>query len=129
METSRVPHCQKVQIDIQCWNDDVQYAWCHTIWVIPHGTTANIATYQKSLKWMRGAVHCKQPDMISKEALLLHDNAWPYTAASMKQLMDMWRWDFLHYPLFRLASSDQFKDLRMPLDEGVKEDIRTWLSQ
>jgi hypothetical protein len=41
----------------------------------PSGSTVNAAAYQEAQKRLKEAIWCKRPRLLTKQVLLLHDNA------------------------------------------------------
>jgi len=49
--------------------------------VLPQGTIINCAVYCETPKKLKGTIQNKRRGMLSANFLLLHDNAWPHSAA------------------------------------------------
>jgi len=57
---------------------------------LPQGTTINSAVYCETLKKLRHAIQNKRRGMLSATILLLHDNAWPHSAAQTHLSGNKW---------------------------------------
>ena len=60
---------------------------------LPQGTTINSAVYCETLKKLRRAVQNKRSGMLNATILLLHDNAWPRSAAQARDLITSFKWE------------------------------------
>ena len=74
---------------------DVQgVIFCH---FVPHGEIVNAQYYVAYLKnHLRRTVRRKWPQL--QDAIILHDNATPYKAICVKDLLRRWRWEVLEHP-------------------------------
>ena len=78
--------------------------------------------------------------MLTKEIVLLHDNARPHTAGQTRNLLDSFGWEVLDHPQYSpdLAPSDYhpFLHLKQHLsgkryndDDDVKTEVNSWLAE
>ena len=65
---------------------------------LPQGTTINPAVYCETLKKLRCANQNKRHGMLSATILLLHDNAWPHSAAQTQDLVTSFKWEQMDHP-------------------------------
>ncbi|KAJ4427620.1 hypothetical protein ANN_25268 [Periplaneta americana] len=107
---------------------------------MPKGTTINANRYCETLRKLRRAIQNKRRGMLSRGAVLLHDNARPHTAASTRELLDQFCWEIFDHPPYSpdLAPSDfhlftKLKDFlggtRFGSDEELKKTVNTWLNE
>ncbi|KAJ4433931.1 hypothetical protein ANN_16250 [Periplaneta americana] len=107
---------------------------------MPKGTTINANRYCETLRKLRRAIQNKRRGMLSREVVLLHDNARPHTAASTRELLDQFDWEIFDHPPYSpdLAPSDfhlftKLKDFlggtRFGSDEELKKTVNTWLNE
>jgi len=105
-----------------------------------HGTTVTSATYCDMLqREMKPAIRSKRRGKLSKEILLLHDNARPHTAAHTLETLKQLKWKAMEHPAYSLdlAPSDfhLFRPLKEALsgrrfscdDDNVKAAMHQWL--
>ena len=74
-----------------------------------HGTTVTSAMYCDMLqRELKPAIHSKRRGKLSKEILLLHDNARPHTAAHTLKSLKQLKWEAMEHPPYSpdLALSD-----------------------
>ena len=74
----------------------------------PHGETVNAVSYCTTVRELLQVVHRKRSGLLTKRAILLHDNARPHTARVMEKLLRTFRLDRLKHSLYSpdLAPSD-----------------------
>ena len=103
------------------------------------GTTVTSATYCDMLqRKLRPAIRSKRRGKLSKEILLLHNNARPQTAAHTFETLKQLKWEAMEHPAYSLdlAPSDfhLFGPLKEALrgrrfscdDDDVKEVVHQW---
>jgi len=106
---------------------------------LPQGTTINSALYCKTLKKLRHAIQNKRRGMLSATILLLHNNAWPHSAAQTQDLITTFKWEQMDHPQYSpdLAQSDYhlFLHLRKFLggkqfdnEDDLKDAVQKWLT-
>jgi histone-lysine N-methyltransferase SETMAR len=94
--------------------------------------------YCKTLKELCGAIQYKKHGLLTSNVVLLHDNAYPHTAARTPALLERFNWElFDHRPYSPdLAPSDYqlFSYLKNWLgsqhfnnNEELMEGVTTWL--
>ena len=103
------------------------------------GTTVTSATYCDLLqRELKPAIRSKRKGKLSKEILLLHDNARPHTAAHTLETLKQLKWESMEHPAYSpdLAPSDfhLFRPLKNALqgrrfscDYDVKAAVHQWL--
>ena len=47
---------------------------------------------------VRQAVHCKQPELLEHDVILLQDNATPHRQCDVENVVQLWDWDVLAHP-------------------------------
>ena len=67
---------------------------------LPQCTKINSAVYCETLKKLRRAFQNKKHRMLSATILLLHDNAWPHSAAQTQDLITSFKWEQMDHPLY-----------------------------
>jgi len=103
------------------------------------GTTVTSATYCDMLqRELKPAIRYKRRGKLSKEILLLHDNARPHTAAHTLETLKQLKWEPMEHPPYSpdLAPSDfHLFDLlkealsgrRISCDDDVEAAVYQWL--
>jgi len=103
------------------------------------GTTVTSATYCDMLqRELKPTIRSKRRGKLSKEILLLHDNARPHTTAHTLETLKQLKWEVMEHPAYSpdLAPSDfhLFRPLknalwgrRFPCDDDVKAAVHQWL--
>jgi len=87
---------------------------------------------------LRPAIRSKRRGKLSKEILLLHDNARPHTAAHTLENLKQLKWEAMELPVYSpdLAPSDfhlfgqlkeAFRGRRFSCDDDVKAAVHQWL--
>ena len=66
------------------------------------GTTINSAVYCEMLKKLRHAIQNERCRMQSATIILLHDNAWPHSAAQTQDLISSFKWEQMDHPHVQL---------------------------
>lgn len=103
-----------------------------------HGTTVNAAAYIKTLVKLRRALRDKRRNINADNVKLLHDNARPHIAASVRRKIERFGWEVLQHPPYSpdLAPSDFhlfgpmkkfLAGQRFATDAEVKSAVRKWL--
>lgn len=69
---------------------------------LSRGDTINSATYCETLKKLHRAIQNKRRGMLSKEIVLLHENARPHTANQTQDLIGSFGWEQLDHPPYSL---------------------------
>lgn len=106
---------------------------------MPTGSTINAVSYCNTLTKLRRAVRDKRPDR-GNEVRLLHDNARPHVANSVREKLQRYQWEILEHPAYSpdLAPSDfhLFGAMKKFLGgqkfdthDDVKSAVRHWLMQ
>jgi len=106
---------------------------------VPQGTTINSAVYCETLKKLRRAIQNKRRGTLSATILLLHNNAWPHSAAQTQDLITSFKWEQMDHPPYSpdLAPSDYhlFLDPKKFLggkrfgdDNDLKDAVQKWLT-
>jgi transposase len=85
-----------------------------------HGATISAQRYEDTLQKLRRAIRLKRPGMISNGIVLLHDNARPHTANSVKNMLQRFIWEVLHHPPY----SPDFSSCDFHIIGDLKRDIR-----
>jgi histone-lysine N-methyltransferase SETMAR len=106
--------------------------------VLPQGSTNNAGVYCDTLKELRRVIQNKRRGMLSRGAVMLHDNALPHTAAATQDLIATFGWEQFDHPLYSpdLAPSDFHVSLHLKTSLGgrrfhydeVKEAVNTWFA-
>ena len=102
------------------------------------GTTVTSTTYCDILqRELKPAIRSKITGKLSKEILLLHDNARPHTAAHTLETLKQLKWEAMEYPYSPdLASSDfhlfallknALRGRRFSCVDDVKAAVHQWL--
>ena len=102
------------------------------------GTTVTSEVYCETLHKLRKLIQNKRQGMLSKGVILLHDNAWPHTAARTNALIKLFNWEIFDHPPYSpdLASSNYhlFSKMKVWLathcfhtNEELMDDVKTWL--
>ena len=75
---------------------------------LPQGSTTNAGVYCDTLKKFRRAIQNKRRGMLSRDVVMIHDNARPHTAASTQNLITTFGWEQFDHPPYSpdLAPSD-----------------------
>ena len=105
---------------------------------LPTGTTVNAITYAKTLTKLRRALRDKRSISDGANVRLLHDNARPHVAGSVRDKIQQFGWEVLQHPPYSpdLAPSDYhlfgpmkkfLGSQRFKSDEEVKSVVRRWL--
>ncbi|PNF38204.1 hypothetical protein B7P43_G13464 [Cryptotermes secundus] len=88
--------------------------WCH------HFETINAQRYEDTLQKLRHAIKSKRPGMLSNGISLLHYNARPHTANSVRNTLQRLGWEVLHHPPY----SPDLSPCDFHIFGGLKRDIR-----
>jgi len=102
--------------------------------------TVTSASYCAILTKLCAAIHRKQPGLLTKEMLLLHDNARPHSANQTTAMLRSFKWEVFQHPPYSpdLALSDLhlFGHLkqhilgeRFPDDDTVERAVCAWFQQ
>ena len=72
------------------------------------GKTINAEKYCEQLEILKDKIHLKRPSLRKNQVVFLQDNARPYTAKKVKELLASFQWDVLKHPPYSLdlAPSD-----------------------
>lgn len=106
--------------------------------ILKPGETVNSNRYTQQLQKLNMLLKQKRPEWIDRhdKVILLHDNARPHVSKSVKELLEMIRWDTLPHPPYSpdMAPSDYF--LFRSMTNGLRdirfnnyEDITNWLEE
>jgi transposase len=108
---------------------------------LPKSTAINAASYSETLTKLRRAIQNKRRGMLTRRVVLLHDNAWPHTAAQTQALITSFGWEQInhthppHSPDLAPSDFHLFLHLKKFLagqrfdnDEDVKRAVQKWLS-
>jgi len=88
------------------------------------GTAVTSATYCHILqRELKPAMHSKRREKLSKEILLLHDNARPHTAAHTLETLKQLRWEAMEHPAYGLDLAPSDFHLFGPLKNGTVKTI------
>ena len=104
---------------------------------LQHGTTVNAQRYSQTLTTLRQAIKSKRPGKLTRGVILLHDNARPHTANTIKGLMQNFKWEVLGHPPYSpdLSPCDYaifgplkkaLRGKRFTSDDDVKQYVRNW---
>ncbi|GFQ72043.1 histone-lysine N-methyltransferase SETMAR [Trichonephila clavata] len=90
---------------------------CH---FVPHGRTVTAQYYRDYLlRQVRRSVQDKRPDLVDS-AIIMHDNAIPYKAECVRQLLRRWGWEELEHTPY----SSDILPCDFDLIHKIKEPIR-----
>lgn len=67
-----------------------------------HDRTITAASYRMTFECLRRAIQNKSKGMFSTGIVLFHDNAWLYTAAATRNLLQRFRWTVFGHPPYSL---------------------------
>ena len=68
---------------------------------VPMGTSVNAEYYKEVLRTkLRPAIRKKRLGLLESGVILLHDNARPHVAATVKTLLDDYGWEILQHPAY-----------------------------
>lgn len=73
------------------------------------GNTVDSQVYHDQMNWLKEALHEKRPSLVNrKQVYLLHDNARPHVANTVKNLLEGFNWIIIDHPPYSpdLAPSD-----------------------
>jgi histone-lysine N-methyltransferase SETMAR len=75
---------------------------------LPQGSTINADVYCNTLKKLRRAIQNKRRGMLSRDVVMIQDNACPHTAAATQNLITTFGWEQFDHPPYSpdLAPSD-----------------------
>jgi hypothetical protein len=99
---------------------------------VPHNAYCNI------LRKLHKAIQWKQPGLLTKGVLLLHDNACPNTANKTNETLQNFKWEVLEHPPLLQATSICSALLNIifrlniflsPDDEAVEREVTAWFQQ
>lgn len=104
------------------------------------GETINAERYCETLTKLRAAIKRKRPGLLTRNPLLLHDNARPHAAGVTQDLLTSFTWDVFPHPPYSpdLAPSDYhlFPALKNALggkkfvnDAQVEAEVRKWFQE
>lgn len=124
-------HSQKVLLCI--WWDQRSILYYE---LLQPGETVTANRYQQQLVQLRHQIEIKRPEWMNrhKKLILLHDNARPHVAKSIKNLLEEFKWEVLPHPPYSpdIAPSDfhLFRSMAHGLAEQRfrnGQDVKIWL--
>ena len=144
METSTIALQEKVQNPI-IRRKLMLRVFCHSEGpVLEHyqerGTTINSVRYNEMLTdTLKSAIRSKNRGLLSKDVVLLHDNACPHTASHTAATLRKLKFEVVAHPPYSpdLAPSDYhllgllkeaLRGRRFTSDQEVKEAVHAWLA-
>jgi hypothetical protein len=82
--------------------DDVHMFWDKRRFLLveflPQGSTINEGVYRDALKKLRRAIQNKRRGTLTRDDMMLHDNACPHTAVATQDLIATFVWEEFDHP-------------------------------